>query len=303
MATRETSAGIMLKGVQTERDQEISSVANHVSAGAWLDPAQPKGVVLGRRLAKTLAVQPGDELVALGQATDGTMANDLFEVRGVLQGISDATDRTGVFLTEEAFRNFFELPEGAHQIIVRIPPNTDLEVAAQKIRQLAPDLEVKTWRQMMPTLSSIMDSTRGLIQIVFLIVYLVVAILILNAMLMAVFERIREFGVLKALGVSPRSVLQLVFLESGIQTCIAVVTGITLSIPGLWYLARFGIDVGRMGGMSIMGMAIDPVWHAVVTTNTFLAPVMTLVILVFFAVLYPALKAARISPIEAMRHQ
>ena len=241
--------------------------------------------------------------MALGQATDGTMANDLFHVRGILKGISDGTDRAGVFMTEETFRLFFELPNGVHQIIVRRPTNSDLESVTASIRQLAPDLEVKTWRELMPTLASMLDSTRGLIQIVFFLVYIVVAILILNAMLMAVFERIREFGVLKALGVSPQFVLKLVFIESGLQTVLAVVIGVTLSLPCLWYLTQFGINVGKIGGMSVMGMALSPVWYAVVTSNTFLGPVLTLVLLVFAAVLYPALKAARISPVEAMVHQ
>ena len=303
VATEETSAGVMFRGIDIVTDAAISEIGNHLDSGAWIDENEPAGVVLGRRLARTLAVGIGDELVALGQATDGTMANDLLQVRGILKGISDGTDRAGVFMTEEAFRNFFELPDGAHQIIVRRPEQSELESVANSIRELAPDLEIKTWRELMPTLASMLDSTRGLIQIVFFVVYIVVAILILNAMLMAVFERIREFGVLKALGVSPQFVFKLVLIESTLQTILAVAVGVMLSLPGLWYLTRFGIDVGKMGGMSVMGMAVNPVWYAFVTTYTFLGPVTTLVLLVFAAVLYPALKAARISPVEAMTHQ
>ena len=111
-AAGESSAGASLRGVFVERDARVSKIHEHVSRGEWLDPGDPKGVVLGRRLAQTLDVDTGDELVLLSQATDGSMANDLFTVRGILLGVGDATDRTGVFLTAETFREFFVLTDG-----------------------------------------------------------------------------------------------------------------------------------------------------------------------------------------------
>ncbi len=155
----------------------------------------------------------------------------------------------------------------------------------------------------MPTLASMVESVRGLMLTVFFIVYIAVAILILNAMLMAVFERIREIGVLKALGFGPVQVMGLILSESAIQTIISILLGLILSIPNLWYLSNSGINMGTLGGMSIMGLAVDPVWRGVVNVNTFISPVLILIIIVFFAVLYPSLKATWIRPMEAIRHQ
>jgi ABC-type lipoprotein release transport system permease subunit len=233
------------------------------------------------------------------------MANDLFTVRGVLMGVSDGTDRAGIFVTDDTFREFFILTNGAHQIIVRRPHDQPLDVVVGSIRSIASDLDVKSWRDLVPTMASLIDSTRGMIHIVFVVVYIVIAILILNAnaMLMAVFERIREFGVLKAIGVSPGKVLGIILTESGLQTGLAILIGLTLSVPGLWYLTRVGIDTGSLAGMSIMGVAWNRMWYAVVTPNTFMGPILTLVIMAFLAVLYPAVKAARITPVAAMRHQ
>ncbi len=303
VASGDSSAGASLRGIDTEQDSRVSMIAEHVIEGRWLDPSDPSGVVLGRRLAHTLNAKIGDELVMLSQATDGSMANDLFYVRGVLAGISDGTDRAGVFMTAESFRTFFSLANGAHQIVVRRPENQELDVTAATIAKLAPSNDVKTWRDLLPTMASLLDSTRSMIQIVFFVIYIVVAILILNAMLMAVFERIREFGVLKAIGVSPEKVLTIILTESSIQTGLAILVGVALSLPGLWYLVNFGIDTGALGGMSMMGIAWNRMWYGVVTPWSFIAPVVTLVIMVSIAVIYPALKAARISPVEAMRHQ
>jgi ABC-type antimicrobial peptide transport system permease subunit len=98
-------------------------------------------------------------------------------------------------------------------------------------------------------------------------------------------------------------VLTIILTESGLQTSLAILIGLILSVPGLWYLTRVGIDTGSLGGMSIMGVAWNRMWYAVVTPNTFMGPILTLVVMVFMAVLYPGLKAARITPVEAMRHQ
>jgi len=303
VAAGESSAGASLRGVFVERDARVSKIHEHVSRGAWLDAGDPKGVVLGRRLAQTLDVDTGDELVLLSQATDGSMANDLFTVRGILLGVGDATDRTGIFLTAETFREFFVLADGAHQVILRRTGEQELDEVATAVRSTGRDLDVKTWRELMPTMASLIDSTRTIVQVVFYVVYVVIAILVLNAMLMAVFERIREFGVMKAIGVSPRTVLHIIVLESAMQTGIAIAIGLALSIPGLWYLTTVGIDTGAMGGISLMGVAFNQIWYAIVTPYTYWGPVLALVIMVMLAVLYPALKAMRIGPLEAMRHQ
>jgi putative ABC transport system permease protein len=304
VAASQASAGAFLRGVDVELDAHVSEISQHVSKGRWLDPAEPRRVVIGRRLAHTLDVEVGDELILLGQAYDGSMANDLFEVVGILLGISDGTDRAGVFMTDSAFREFFAFPGGAHQIIVRRPSlQHELDIVAADVSEVAEGLEVETWREIVPVLASMLDSTRGLMVFVFLIIYVAIGILILNAMLMAVFERIREIGVLKALGVAPSQVMLLMLTEAGIQTAVAVTVGVTIAVPGLVYLRDVGLDMGSMGGISMMGVAFDPIWRAVVTPESFGQPLFTLLFIVGLAVLYPAWKAATIQPVEAIQHR
>jgi putative ABC transport system permease protein len=140
------------------------------------------------------------------------------------------------------------------------------------------------------------------VRIVSVVVYLAVAILILNAMLMAVFERIREFGVLKALGAGPGRVLALILLESGAQLAIAVTVGLALAVPGMWFLQTRGVNLGSMGGLSTMGVAVPTVMRGIYDGASIPGPVITLAVLAFLAVLYPAFKAAWVRPLEAMHH-
>lgn len=302
VAAGDSSTGASLRGLDVVSNMRVSEIHLHLAEGEWLDPGDPGGVVVGRRLARSLDLQVGDELVALSQATDGSIANDLFLVRGILGAIGAATDRSAVFLNAATFREFYVLPEGVHQIVVRRPAGMELQAAAEAAAELAAGLDSRTWRELLPTLATMLDSARIAVKFFAVIVYLVIGILILNAMLMAVFERIREFGILKALGVEPKQVMSLIFVESCLQTGLAVVIALTLSLPALLYLVRTGIDMRGLAGTSMLGVSFSSVWRAVVTPGTFLGPVLTLAAIVLLAVIYPAVKAARISPVEAMRH-
>ena len=304
VASDETSAGASIFGINIADDADVSVVFERVLHGQWLDPEAPRGVVIGRLLARTLDVDVGDEIILLSQAYDGSMANDLFSVRGILGPISEQTDRSGIFMPQQSFVDFYSSPNDAHRLVIRRPADVDLPSALADVKR-ATDLsilEVKSWRELSPILASMVDSALQMLQLGFLVIYVAVVILLLNAMLMAVFERVREFGILKAIGVSPVSVMLLILTEGAIQTAVAIALALILSAPALWYLVEVGINLGAIGGVSVMGMTLDPVWHGVISATTFSMPLTTMLIVVILGILYPALKAARITPLEAIHH-
>jgi putative ABC transport system permease protein len=303
------SAGVALRGIDVQRETRVSKIAEKVQNGTWLDPADPKGVVIGRQLAKTLDAKPGSELVILTQAADGSMANDLFEIRGVLFGIAEGTDRAAVYMLADTFRQLMVFPSGAHQIVVR-RDGKGLDEAAATVRgivaadpALSAQVDVKTWKQLSPIVAQMLDGSRGIMYILFFVIYVAVGILILNAMLMAVFERIREFGVFKAIGAGPFRVLGLIAVESAIQIAVAMVVGFGAAIPAMFYFEKYGINVGILAGVDMMGVASRPVWYGIYTPDVVLGPVILLWFIGGLAAAYPAMKAAWIDPIRAIHHQ
>jgi len=310
----EASSGVQLVGVDPVGDAEVLALATAVGDGAWLDADDPRGVVIGRGLGRTLDVGLGDELVVLSQAADGSMANDLFNVRGVLLSVAAGMDRGAILMPEATFRELMVLPEGAHRIIVRRPEGTSLVESRAAVRTAAglpaepspdtpPGLDVKTWVELNPMLAQYLQSVEGVVAVMYFIIYVAVGILILNAMLMAVFERIREFGVLKAIGYGPVQVMAMMLIEGFVQAGVATVIGTALAAPGMWYLSVHGIDVGVLGGVQMAGLTMPAIWHGVYRLETAIVPVIMLFFIVFGAVIYPALKAAWVRPVEAMHHQ
>ncbi len=301
-AAGSSSAGVRLRGIHLGNEATVTQIHHHVLEGAWLDEGVPHGVVVGKKLARTLGVSPGDEVVIVSQATDGSMANDLYFIRGVLKSVAEDVDRGGFYLLEHTFRQLMVLPEGAHEVAVMRPDRaTDLESATAEVAALAPDYETKNWRQLQPVIARILDMADAQIIIMIVITYIAVGTVILNAMLMSVFERIHEFGVMKAIGVTPWQLTVLIYAEMLVQVIIAAVIAL---LTGWWvadYFQTNGIDLSAIAkGASFGGVAMDPIWRAYVTTEALVTPIVFLFIVAVVAVIYPAIKAALIQPVKAI---
>jgi len=305
VAAGSTSAGVQLHGLDLSTESDVTQIHNHVLQGSWLDEKDPKGVVIGRKLSKTLGVDIGDEIVFVGQATDGSMANDLYRVKGILKSIGEEIDRTGVYMIGSEFRKLMELPTGAHEIAVMRPDrSSDLKEATARVSALTEGYETKNWRELKPVIARILDLADSQMIIMIIITYTAVAMVVLNAMLMSVFERIRELGIMKAVGVTPWQIMRLIYAEMFIQVAvaslIAILSGWSLSL----YFQKNGIDLSSMAeGASFGGVAIDPVWRAYLTADAVVTPIIFLFIIASLAVLYPAVKAAVIRPISAIHHR
>ena len=301
-AAGSASAGVQLRGIDLTNEATVTQIHKHVMQGNWLADTDPKGVVIGKKLGRTLNVKPGDEVVIIGQAADGSMANDLYTVRGILKSIGEEVDRAGFFMVERAFRELMVLPQGAHEITVMRPDRSrDLESATTQVAALAPGYETLQWRSLRPVIARILDLADAQTIVMVLITYVAVAMIVLNAMLMSVFERIRELGVMKAIGVTPWQILLLVYVETMAQVTVASI----IALSSGWSVARYfqnnGIDLSAIAGStSFGGVAIDPIWYAYVTKEAVIIPIVFLFIIAAAAVIYPAIKAAVIRPVKAI---
>jgi ABC-type lipoprotein release transport system permease subunit len=301
------SAGVQLRGIAISQESRVTEIHQHLLAGRWLDDADPTGVVIGRKLAKTLGVTVGDEVVIVGQGRDGSMANEIYRVRGLLKSASEGIDRAGFFMTAAAFRSLLVMPAECHEIALRYTGGDPPALAARTddLAARLPGLEVKNWRQLQPVLARLLDISRYSLLLMLIITYTAVGILTLNSMLMAVFERIHEFGIIKALGVPPWQVFTLIVVETVIQVLAAAGLALITAVPLALYCQTHPVDLSALASTSasIAGIALDPLWYSQVTTETVVAPLLVMAIMALLSVIYPALKAARIKPLAAIHYR
>jgi len=305
LAGENNSSGVQLRGTDLVYEQQVTEIHNHVQRGEWLAGDDPYGVVIGKKLARLLDVKVGSELVFIGQTADGLMANEIFKVRGVLKSISATIDNSAVFLPREALVELLSLPDTAHEIVIlRKDRSTDLEKARQQIASLAEGYETLDWREILPVIARFLDTADVQTFIMMLFTYIAVATVVLNAILMSVFERIHEFGIMKAIGVTPLQSVLLIYTEVLLQTFVSGFLGLA---TGWWasnYLATHGIDMSSIvSDFSFAGIALDPVWYASVTPDSLINPFVFLFVIATLAVVYPAIKVAKIKAVDAIHYQ
>ncbi len=297
------SAGALFWGVDPTAERAAFDLARHVAAGAFLGPTADGGVVLGRALARSLAAGVGDELVVVVQAADGSLGNELLTVRGILAGVDEATDRTAALVHRADFDALFVTGGRVHEVALTSRGRLPLEAVAALAAAAAPAADVRTWRELLPALSDMLGMMNAWLWIFGAIFFLAAGLGVMNTMLMATHERVREFGLLKALGTAPWRIVRDVAAEALVLAAVGTVAGAAIGVAAAALLRHWGIDTSALaGGITLAGVAFDPVWRpAPIDFPHLVAPVVATWGVALLAALYPAALAARLDPVVAMQ--
>ena len=294
------SAGAQLWGVDPALERVAFTLAQHVADGRFLPDAPGHLIVLGRQLAQSLDAHVGSDVVLVVQAADGSLGNELFTVAGVLQRADETVDN-GALMHADDFADLFVSGDRVHEIALTSHGTMSPDALATLMRAAAPRAEVRTWRQLMPAFSDMLALFDGFIWVFGLIFGLAAGLGVMNTMLMATHERVREFGLIKALGGTPTGIVRDVVAEALMLAIVATLLGAALGLAGAFYLQQSGIDTSRWAGSFTMGgVAFDPVWRAVITSRGVVVPIAVMLAASIVPALYPAAIAARLDPVRAM---
>jgi len=292
-----------LLGVVPDNERQVTTLQQHLVAGAYLSPGAEAGALLGRGLAEKLGVAPGDELVIVTQAADGAIGNDLLQVRGIF-ATGDTGHDNGLLLVDLPWlQQLMALPGQIHEVAVRIrQPLRAAEVAASLAPALPDRLTVVGWETLLPEMREAIASFDVSRMIIVVILYFATGLGILNTFFMSVMERTREFGVLMAIGMRPWRIRLLVLLETLAMGICSLVAGVGLGLLLTFYMARHGIDLsGTLTPVTYAGGTLPPRLHAVLEPSNVLVPAALLLLVCLLAGFLPANRAAKLKPVEALR--
>jgi ABC-type lipoprotein release transport system permease subunit len=298
LATSEESVGVQVFGIDP-LSETSAPFREGIVAGQFLSSDDRSGILIGERLARSLGVTAGDDVSLLVNTSDEQPDEALFTIRGLYDTGIPAYDETTVFLPLAKAQAFTRAGERASAVVALLHDQENAEPVASALR--APGLNVLTWRDMNQVILQAVEMSMGILYLMYLVVLAVVAVVIANTLLMSVFERMREMGILAALGMKGRQILAMFVLEAGTLGVIGIGLGILLGSLGVYYLATEGWHIGEMANMATAEVAYgETIYASFAWSDTISLSIASLVI-TLLASLYPAWFAARMEPIDALR--
>lgn len=295
------TVGALLTAVVPEREQRLFTVPNAIKEGTWLTPPQDpehKPIVLGRGVAKRLRVALGDEITYLGQAADGSIAADIFILGGIIESGAPELDANVAFIRLADAQELFALGERVHTLHGKVHDLARVQRFTDDFA-IGAGLELAPWMQVMPGLEQSIEADRVGGDIFLVIILFVVVLGIVNSMLMAVFERTRELGIMMALGTTPRAVVGTIVAESTWMAAVGVVLGALGGVAVNALLGDVGIPMGTEP-VEFGGVLIERAYPHNTLAGSLTYPAIVLVAGAL-AGLWPARRAARLDPVHAIR--
>ena len=304
LSTGESSAGARLMGVDPQVEVRVSSFLSGLQVGA-LDDSVERSLLLGDVLARELEATIGSKVAIVTQAADGSLGNDLFLVTGILHTGLSYLDRSLAVLYLEDLQELLALgPDEVHEIAVRLEDPMDADGFAAQLNaseELPANISARSWGELAPQLKDYVSLAQGMYGFIILIIGLFTAMGVLNTMMMAVFERSREIGLVHALGMRPLLIVSAILLESLFLGILGLIGGFGLGAWGMSYLTTQGLDLSRwMGELSMLGTRMDPVLKASWGWDYVFWSALGLLLAILLAAFFPALKAARLNPVQAL---
>jgi len=251
------SSGVTLVGIDPAPEAKISFIGSAMSRGKFLNPDDKRGIIVGEALLDKFETKLGRKLVLMSQDTKREIASRAFRIVGVFKAEMESTEKQYVFVNRAESQKMLKLENSISEISIVFPDQPDNPDAYQALKTAlsSQSFEVHTWRELLPFQMAYLKILDGFMWIWYLVVFVAMGFGIVNTTLMAVYERMREFGLLKALGMKPWWILREVLTESLLLLITGMAIGNFLGFICIYALGSSGIDLSAMAaGAEYAGM-------------------------------------------------
>jgi len=297
------AVGVFINAIDPEKEKLVTHIYKRIpdSAGTYFKSGRNNQIVISQRMADKLQLKLNSKLVLTFSENDSAYSGGAFRVCGIFKTSNSGFDEMNVFINQSDLAKISSLPENiSHETAVRIPLNENLDIVQKKIKEKFPDLMVESWKESQGYIALMNDLMDKMIYIFLIIILLALGFAIVNTMLMVVLERIKEVGMLMAVGMSKWRVFKMIMYETIFLSSVGGVIGMIISAFLLSYWSENGMNfAGFEEGFEQFG--ISTLIYPSLELDFYFILSFLIILTGILASIYPARKAVKMNPVEAIR--
>jgi ABC-type lipoprotein release transport system permease subunit len=303
MATsREGAFPVSIVGIEPEMEQPVSLVAQEVAAGRFLTAADEDVVFIGQGLAEAMNVAVGDRIALVGQSAQADLRRHTMTVAGIYDvGLPDIEKRT-VYISLGEAQYLYGLRGQSTEVTISVDKLGQEPPVMRALGPQLPEAEISSWKTNFPEMEAALATKSGVMNVFSAIILMIAAIGILNLLLMAVYERTREIGLLGALGLKPRQISLLFLLEGALLGVVGLVFGIGLGLLINFTTGQVGFDFTAFANLTEYTALLTGRVYPTLGLHMLPQRALTVLLVSILASYYPAREAARSEPAEALHY-
>ncbi len=293
------SSGVYLYGINPSMEKEVSKIKSSITEGEFLGDGK-RNIVIGKQLADKLGVGLGDKVVAMANTPGGGIGSELFRVAGIFQTFSSEFDKTTIYIPIKTAQEMLGVNNHIYEFAMVLNDYKNVDKIKSELQsKLSDDYEVLSYKDILPMLIYQMEIYNESMWIFYLIIGLALIFGIINTMLMSVFERINEIGVLMAIGMKNSKIFLMFVFEAFILGVLGTFIGLAVGLLIHWPISVSGINLSIFSqGLEAFGVGAV-IFPYLSIINTAVITIMIPFIAVIGS-LYPAYKAIKLEPIKAI---
>ena len=300
LASSRSSRGIKINGIMPEREKDYTGLANNMIEGRFLDGGRNQ-IIISARLAEKLKVKLKSKVVLTFQSLNNQIVSNAFKIVGVFDSKNNVYDESNIFVNIDNLDALIGQENIGHEVIIYLKDSKLLDNTVAELKKDFPNLLVQSYKEIAPELNLFAQQI-SMTNVVYMIVFLLALIFgIINTMLMAVLERVRELGMLMAVGMNKIKVFFMIVYETLILGFIGTPLGILLSYLMIEYYQKHGLDLKFFNKEGMEQFGMSTFIYPRVETQDYLTLALLVFLTALLASIYPAIKAIKLKPAEAIR--
>ena len=301
LGTANLTTGIQVIGIDPQMEAAISSLDQRILEGSYFEMEMRNPVLIGKRLADKIKARPGSRIVLTFQDIDGEITAANFRVAGVFQTANSLWDEQNIFVLQDDINAYIGYEGQVNAISILLDDHQQSMAFAKAYGKELPNLKVRTWAEISPELSYLNEMSGMMMFIILTIILMALAFGLLNTMLMSVFERVKELGMLMAIGMNKKRVFAMIMLETIFLSLCGAACGMLTAWATIRPLNRAGLNLAVVGGDSLAEFGFEAMVYPQLDTASFVNLTILVLLCAILTAIYPARKALKLQPAEAVK--